>query len=311
MSDSATIQFVKRQTKPFAPPRQFAPVEAQIQRAIARIADSDCPVLIVGEHGVGKRSIAAQIHAQSHRSRSMFTEFNSADAEAEAVLSAFSTKGTIYLTEIGDLSLDLQELIITTYFQSGEAQNSRLLCGTSRELIGEVKSARMREDFYYLVSAVTLLISPLRCRKAEILSITDNLLTQYSRQFDRPKPVLREEIIGFLMEHTWPENLSELQTAIKTFVAIEDQSISLAALKAAASTAKSSGQRKLPSLKEAARAASTQIERQLITEVLLTTGGNRKRAADELGISYKALLYKLKQVGAEDHSVPDKNGVAL
>jgi two-component system response regulator AtoC len=160
----------------------------------------------------------------------------------------------------------------------------------------------MREDFYYLVSAVTLRISPLRCRKSEILSIVDNLLTQYSRQFDRPKPVLREEIIEFLMEHTWPENLSELQTAIKTFVAIEDQSISLAVIKAAASTAKSNGHRKLPSLKEAARAASSQIERQLIAEVLLATGGNRKRAADELGISYKALLYKLKQVGAEDQS---------
>jgi len=311
MADSATIPIAKRQTKPFAPARYFAPIEAQIQRAIARIADSDCPVLIVGEHGVGKRSIAAQIHAQSHRSRSIYTEIHCAEAEAEALLSAFSTRGTVYLSEIGDLNLDLQELIINTYFHSDQAQSGRLLCGTSRELIGEVKSSCMREDFYYLVSAVTLRISPLRCRKSEILSIADNLLTQYSRQFDRPKPVLREEIIGFLMEHTWPENLSELQTAIKTFVAIEDQSISLAALKAAASTVKSNGQRKLPSLKEAARAASSQIERQLIAEVLMATGGNRKRAADELGISYKALLYKLKQVGAEYQPAANKNGVAL
>lgn len=73
---------------------------------------------------------------------------------------------------------------------------------------------------------------------------------------------------------------------------------------------KSNGQRKLPSLKEAARAASTQIERQLISEVLVATGGNRKRAADELGISYKALLYKLKQVGAEYQPASNKNGVA-
>ena len=136
-------------------------------------------------------------------------------------------------------------------------------------------------------------------------------MTQYSRQFDRPKPVLREEIIGFLMEHTWPENLSELQTAIKTFVAIGDQSISLAALKAAASTVKSNGHRKPLSLKEATRAASTQIERQLISEVLVATGGNRKRAADELGISYKALLYKLKQAGAEYQPASNRNGVAL
>jgi DNA-binding NtrC family response regulator len=169
----------------------------------------------------------------------------------------------------------------------------------------------MREDFYYLVSTVTLRISPLRCRKAEILSITDGLLAQYSKQFDRPKPVLREEIIEFLMEHTWPDNLSELQTAIKTFVAIGDQSISLAALKAAASTIRPDERRKPLSLKAATRAASTQIERQLISEVLITTGGNRKRAADELGISYKALLYKLKQVGAENQPASCRNGVAL
>ena len=305
MATGTTIPNVRRQTK------QFAPIEAQIQRAIARIADSDCPVLIMGEHGVGKRSIAAQIHSQSHRSRSAYTEIHSADADVEALLSAFSTKGTVYLSEVGDLSLSLQELIIETYFHSAEALGSRLLCGTSRELIGDVKTSRMREDFYYLVSAVTLRISPLRCRKSEILSIADDLLTQYSKQFDRPKPVLQEEIIGFLMEHTWPENLSELQTAIKTFVAIGDQSVSLAALKAAASSVKSNGQRRSFSLKDAARAASTQIERQLISEVLAANGGNRKRAADELGISYKALLYKLKQVEAEDQPASNKNGVAV
>ena len=305
MATGTTISNVRRQTK------QFAPIEAQIQRAIARIADSDCPVLIMGEHGVGKRSIAAQIHSQSHRSRSAYTEIHSAEADVEALQSAFSTKGTVYLSEVGDLSLSLQELIIETYFHSAEALGSRLLCGTSRELIGDVKTSRMREDFYYLVSAVTLRISPLRCRKSEILSIADDLLTQYSKQFDRPKPVLQEEIIGFLMEHTWPENLSELQTAIKTFVAIGDQSVSLAALKAAASSVKSNGQRRSFSLKDAARAASTQIERQLISEVLAANGGNRKRAADELGISYKALLYKLKQVEAEDQPASNKNGVAV
>jgi len=311
MAESAVIQSTRRQAKPFFPSRQFAPIEAQIQRAIARIAESDCPVLIVGERGVGKRSVAAQIHAQSRRSRSDYTEIASTDADAENLLSAFSTRGTVYLTEIGDLSLDLQELIINHYFHCEEAPNSRLLCGTSRELFEDVKSSHVREDFYYLISTVTLRISPLRCRKSEILSITDALLTQYSKQFDRPKPELRAEIVEFLMEHTWPENLPELQTAIKTFVAIGDQSVSLAALKAAASTAKSNGRRRPQSLKDLTRAASAQVERQLISEVLIATGGNRKRAADELGISYKALLYKLKQVGAEYQPAPVRNGVVL
>lgn len=311
MAGSVTIQNVTRKTKASAPTRPFAPIEARIQRAIAHIAESDCPILIVGEHGVGKRSIAAQIHTQSHRPRGTFAEIDSADADAQAILSALSTKGTVYLSEIGELSLALQELIIDNYFRADQTQSGRLLCGSSRELLDEVKARRMREDFYYLISAVTLRLSPLRCRKAEILSIADDLLAQYSKQFDRPKPVLREEILGFLMEHNWPENLTGLQTAIKTFVAIGDQSVSLAALKAAAQSAKSNGHRKPLSLKAATRAASVQIERQLISEVLGATGGNRKRAADELGISYKALLYKLKQVGAEYKPASNTNGVAL
>jgi DNA-binding NtrC family response regulator len=311
MPDIATIPSAKRQAKPFVSERPFAPIEGQIQRAISRIAESDCPVLIVGEHGVGKRTIATQIHVQSHRSRSQFTEIPGATADAQNILSAFSTRGTVYLTEIANLSPALQELIVNTYFHSKEAQSCRLLCGTRHELIEDVKTSRMREDFYYQVSTVTLRISPLRCRRAEILSITDGLLAQYSKQFDRPKPVLCEEIIEFLMKHSWPENLPELQTAIKTFVAIGDQAISLAALKAAASAGRSNGERKSLSLKDAARAASAQIERQLISEVLTATGGNRKRAADELGISYKALLYKLKQAGAGDLPAADKIGVTL
>ena len=305
MEHQEIIQNAKRQERP------LAPIEAQVKHAIARIAESDCPVLIVGEHGVGKRSIAGQIHIQSRRSRALYTEIRSADTNAEEILTAFSSKGTVYLAEVGDLNLALQELIANTYFHSGTTQSSRLLCGTSRELLEDVKSWRMRENFYYLVSAVTLRIPPLRCRKSEILSIADNLLTQYSKQFERPKPVLREEIIGFLMEHSWPENLSELQTAIKTFVAIGDQAISLAALKAVSPASGSSGRRKPLPLKEATRAASFQIERRLISEVLVSTGGNRKRAADELGISYKALLYKLKQIGVENQTLSGRNGVAV
>jgi two-component system, NtrC family, response regulator AtoC len=311
MAGIATFQTAKRQAKPFFAARQFAPIEGQIQRAISRIAESDCPVLIMGEHGVGKRTIAAQIHMQSRRSRCNFTEIPGAAADAQNILSAFSTNGTVYLAEIASLSLALQELIINTYFHSAETQSCRLLCGTSRELIEDVKTSRMREDFYYLVSSVALHISPLRCRKPEILSIAEDLLGQYSKQFDRPKPVLREEIVEFLMKHTWPENLTELQTAIKTFVAIGDQAISLAALRAAASTVRSNGGRKPRSLKDATRAASAQIERQLISEVLASTGGNRKRAADELGISYKALLYKLKQAGTGYMPATNKIGVAL
>jgi DNA-binding NtrC family response regulator len=233
------------------------------------------------------------------------------EASAAELEAALATNGTIYLFDINDLSIPLQEYIVHIYSRSEPAPTGRLLCGSSRELAEEVKLRRMKEDFYYLVSAVTLRIPPLRCRKAEILSIADELLTQYSKQFDRPKPVLCKESIAHLMEHNWPGNLTELQTAIKTFVAIGDQAISLAAIKAATASGRSNGNSRHLLLKEATRASSIQIERQLISEVLDSTGGNRKRAAAELGISYKALLYKLKQMETEKQSLSNTNGVAL
>lgn len=286
-------------------------IPALFRLAVSRLAESDCPVLIVGEHGVGKRFTAAQIHVQSHQSRSQFKELNCTELDGQTILSVLSTKGTVYLAEVSDLDLSLQELLIRTYFLSDQAQTCRLLFGSSRELPDEVKSLRMREEFYYFISAVTLRIPPLRHRKSEILNITDALLSQYSKQFDRPRPVLCGEIIQFLLEHTWPENFAELQTAIKTLVAIGDQSISLAALKAAASMVRWNGHRRSRSLKQATRSASIQIERQMISEVLGSTGGNRKRAADELGISYKALLYKIKQFGTEDQTAAKEIGVAI
>jgi two-component system, NtrC family, response regulator AtoC len=303
MVSSATFPDSKRLVKP------SRYIEAQVQHAIVRISESDCPVLIVGEHGVGKRSIAAQIHAQSNRSAQRFLEIRSACADADTLSRAFAENGTLYLAEVAELSLPLQDFIIDTYFHAEGPQNCRLICGSRHELLEELKSWRMREAFYYRISSIMLRISPLRCRKPDILSIADDLLTQYARQFDRPKPALGDELTGFLLEHSWPDNLFELQTAIKTFVAIGDESISLAALKAAAPGPMGNGHRKALSLKEATRAASTQIERRMISEVLAANGGNRKRAADELGISYKALLYKLKQIAEAREQ--GSNGVVL
>jgi two-component system, NtrC family, response regulator AtoC len=305
MAGSGTIQGTKRRTK------SLTYIEPRIQRALAQIAVTDFPLLLTGEKGVGKRTLALQVHGQSHRSRGVFTEIHGADCTAQKILSALSSRGTVYLAEVGDLNYALQGLIVDSYFRSEQDHPSRLLCSTTRELLEDVVSCRMREDFFHFISAITLRISPLRCRKSEIPLIADELLTQYSRQFDRPKPILDGDILEFLTEYSWPGNLPELQTAIKTFVAIGDQSISLAALKAAASGARMNGQRRPLSLKEATRTALMQIERQLISKVLVNTGGNRKRAANELGISYKALLYKLKQIGTEFQSASNGNGVAL
>ncbi len=286
-------------------------MEPRVRRAITSLAESDFPVLISGETGVGKRSLAELIHAHSHRARSSFQEVRSAECTTQQLLTALPSRGTFYFSEIADLSVALQELVVEKYFHSKEEHTCRLLFGTSRELQDEVRSRRMKEEFVHLISTVTFRIAPLRFRKAELLPMADELLSQYSRQFDRPKPVLSQESISFLLKHQWPGNLTELQTAIKTFVAIGDESVSLAALKAAAPAIKLGGLQRTRSLKQATRAASIEVERQLISEVLAATGGNRKRAADELGISYKALLYKLKQVDNASQPSSNGNGVGL
>jgi DNA-binding NtrC family response regulator len=304
MANDTTIQHGKRPGKP------LPPVGTVLQRALTHVAEADCPVLLVGEHGVGKSLLAAHIHALSHRPHDIYTEIHCKDADAQILQTALASRGTVYLAEVSELSLPLQDLVVNYFLLNEKEQSSRLICGTSHELWEEINARHMQEDFFYLISAVSLRIPPLRCRKSELLTIADSLLTQYSQQFDRPKPVLQQEIIEYLMEHSWPENLLELQTAIKTLVAIGDQSISLAALKASTPASKPNGHRKPFSLKEATRAASIQIERQLISEVLVSTGGNRKRAADELGISYKALLYKLKQAEEQGQFTCSKNGVA-
>jgi two-component system, NtrC family, response regulator AtoC len=302
MASMATTHRAKQQAK------SAPPTEERIQRAIA---ESGCPVLILGEHGAGKRFVAEQIYAQSNRFHNAFREICCMEVSEQAMLEALSAKSTVYLAEISNLSLSMQKLIVQAYFRSGQAPACRLLCGSSRELLEEVKSWRMREDFFYLVSSVTLRVPPLRCRKSEILSIVDELLTRYSTQFDRPRPVLCKQIIEYLMEHTWPGNLPELQTAIQTIVAIGDQAISLAAIRAAAPSRKPKENHRHLSLKEATRAAALQVERRLIPEVLATTGGNRKRAAADLGVSYKTLLYKLKQIETENQLVTCKNGDGL
>jgi DNA-binding NtrC family response regulator len=289
----------------------IVPMGPRLANVIAPIAESDCPVLIVGEHGVGKQTVASSIHAHSQRARWEFRSVRCSEMDEPTLLAALLGKGTLYLIEVTDLTLKLQEVLVNRVRSLQPGGSMRLACGTSRNLQDEMRSHRMRSDCYCLISLVALHLPPLRLLKSELLAMADKLLNHYATQFNRPKPVLSAEMMKFLLDHPWPGNLTQLHTAMKTCAAIGDQSISLAALRAEALMVNSNGKNGWPvSLKEASRAAATEIERQLITEKLASTGWNRKRAAGELRISYKALLYKLKQIGMENPADSSEDGDA-
>jgi two-component system, NtrC family, response regulator AtoC len=152
---------------------------------------------------------------------------------------------------------------------------------------------------YYRFSGVCLRIPPLRHRREDLTLLTEFFLDKYSQLFSRPRPQLTPQLLKFLSEMNWTRNVTELEDAIRTVVAIGDVRIATTALKASVASNGHPGidPRESVSLKETAKAASHQAERELILKVLTRTQWNRKRAALELKISYKALLYKMKQIG--------------
>jgi two-component system response regulator AtoC len=274
---------------------------------IRRMAASDCPVLILGEQGVGKGIAAELLHGCSSRSGE-FKVISATGVDRAKLLAALPGCGTLVLAEAADLPLDLQAELVRRIRSAGSGPNNRLV-GTSRVDWAEaVLDGRIREDFYYLMAAVSLRIPPLRLRGREVLGLAEHLLERYARKYDRPKPSLSPEMRAFLLQHSWPGNVAELELSMKTCVAIGDPDFSLAALRAAAPGKRSAkgGPASAISLKAATKAASNRTERQLIAEALRATDWNRKQTAKELKISYKTLLYKLKQNGMSELQLPAK-----
>jgi two-component system response regulator AtoC len=191
----------------------------------------------------------------------------------------------------------------------GSRPGWRFLAATRRDLEKEVRAGRFREDLYYRLSGVCLRLPPLRHRKEDIPALASLFLELYADRLGNPKPELSPRALSILLEYSWPGNIRELETAMKKVVALGDEEAVMSDLAAqVALTRLENGADGSISLKQAARAASRHAEKELILRVLARTQWNRKRAARELQISYKALLYKLKQIrqdGASELSDTD------
>jgi len=301
----------------------LSPAMIALELAVENVAATRLPVLILGEAGSGKKELARRIHFLSGGRLEELREIECVNLSAPELVHLAGSKErparfeqaaqnlTAVLVEVGELDLmgqaALQEIVMLPRDEQREEKLPRLVFLSSHNLDQDVRLGKFREDLYYRISGVCLRIPPLRHRREDVPGLMDWFLTKYSVLLGRPKVALSGAVLQSLAEYAWPGNVRELEDAARTIAAIGDEHVAMIALK--------SGQRSIrprslkvqrASLKEVSRAASRAAEKELILKVLSRTQWNRKRAAEELRISYKALLYKMKQIGMNGpHSVAE------
>ena len=284
-----------------------SPSMRAVEAVIRELALGDVPVLLLAEYGAGKRTIARRIHESSSISKEEFRIVGSATLTPDSFEKdgdELFRRGTIFLEEIGDLSpicqMEMLEMLPKIDENGNRRMQARLICGSVRDLEAEVRSGRFREDLYYRINGVCLRLPPLRQRKEDIADLMSHFLAKYAEDFHRPVPVLSTDTRQLFHDYAWPGNVRELEDAAKAIVALGDEAVAMGGLRAMLMKSERTVGEERISLKQAARAASREAEKELILKVLTRTRWNRRRAAQQLQISYKALLYKLKQIaGAE------------
>lgn len=279
-----------------------SPAIQNVGRIIHELAHSELPVLLTGEPGCGKRAAAEQIHFLSGRSGRAFLVMEARSLTPASILQGNPDDGTLLLNEITNLNDASQKALLERISaRSGNGHDpgnaARIICTAAVDLEAEVRAGHFREDLYYRISAVSLRVPPLRQRKEDMADLVDRYLAKYATEFGRPAPRLRPETREFFLEYGWPGNLPQLAAAARAIVALGDDALAMGGLRSLLSRSERGNGGLKVSLKDAARAASREAEKELILRVLTRTRWNRRRAAQELQISYKALLYKLKQIG--------------
>ena len=289
------------------------PAMQPINSMVGDIAKTDIPVLLFGESGTGKEVYARLLHKMSLRREGTFKKVQCAAAVLEHfrndVVSAMESDrgtdealGTLFLDEIDELDQACQRILLSALMHSentddeGE-QSYRVICATSKNLEDEVARGRFRRELFFRINGVCLRLPPLRERKEDIPALLDYFLNKHAGLLRRPAPTLSEDVLELLQEYHWPGNIRELENLSKKIVAFGQAKTALADLRIEAGrVARPAEVLSTRSLRTAARAASRRTEQELILKALERTRWNRKRAAQELQISYKALLYKLKQI---------------
>jgi transcriptional regulator with GAF, ATPase, and Fis domain len=304
------------------------PEMSRVLQTVKQIAITDLPVLIQGETGTGKELIARAVYRHSTRVRGPFIALNCAAIPATLIGSelfgfvqgAFTGanrdrvgfigaahRGTLFLDEIADLPLDLQPHLLRV-LQSGEFTrlgNSRteqvdvrFVAATNRDLESEVSAGRFRADLFFRLSAITLRLPPLRERPHDTRLLAEHFIRAAATRYARPVPRLTEECLAALAAYSFPGNVRELESEMGRLVALAPPDLPCGP-ELLNERIRNRGNSKSGASSQATPVALMSLqetEKRLISSVLQSTGGNRTRAAEILGISREGLRTKIQRL---------------
>ena len=314
-----------------------SPIMKKIYSTLRLLAPVDVPVLILGESGVGKDVAATLLHKYSLRSDEHFVSINCAALPADLLESelfgyesgAFtgalkakpgkfeqSNRGTILLDEIGEMSASMQAKLLHV-LQDGQFSrlgactttqvDVRVIAATNINMEDAIAESTFREDLYYRLSAFTVTIPPLRERKEEIPFFVEEMLRRHAASYRQEPTYVTPRLMTAMQEYDWPGNLRELSNFVIRILITRDQEAAYSELTSRMRSKRhgspsplilvhSTGQSG-ESMRSIVRNFKDQTESRLILETLDQVGWNRRHAAVQLRISYRALLYKIQQYG--------------
>jgi DNA-binding NtrC family response regulator len=311
-----------------------APAMLEVYKMVARVAPTLSTVLVIGESGTGKELVARAIHQHSPRKDAPFVAVN-CTALTESLLEselfghqkgaftgAVASKrglfeeaqgGTLFLDEIGDVGQKMQAQLLRV-LQEGEIRrvggtesvkvDVRVVAATNRDLEDEVKAGRFREDLYFRINVVTIRLPPLRERPTDIPHLVDHFLAKYAARERRTFAGVAPEAMQQLKKHAWPGNVRELENVIERALALSKDGVILTSELPPEVTGQEvqTGSQPAPkgySLVED-RPTLSELERRYIELILHETGGNKKRAAEILGIDRRTLYRTLERDEKEE-----------
>ena len=302
----------------------------EIEELIDAMAPSDANVLIVGESGVGKEVIANTIHARSRRAGQPVVKLNCAAfpqtmIEGElfgyvkgaftgamhgfpGVISA-ANGGTLFLDEVSDMPADLQTRFLRVlqereYRPLGSTQTMkadfRAIASTNRPIAQALAENRMRSDLYYRLNTFQIEVPPLRKRKEDIPPLIAQFVKQFSQQLGKPEPDISPDAFQKLLDYSWPGNVRELQNAIEYAVVLARQGlIDVKELPTEIQLPTALQQTELGALPRSGVQSLDDVERNAILQALAECRGNKKKAAELLGIQRPTLYNKMKRYAIE------------